>query len=358
MRGAQRLAGWPQVPVIREGSDCMRVRMNRAVAMAIADEMRADPSVVVWGEDIAAAGGVFKATEGLLEEFGANRVRDTPISESGFLGAAVGAAACGMRPVIEIMFAEFLGVALDQLVTEAALFSYLSGGKYQVPLTVRASAGAGLGFGAQHSQTLERWFTGTPGLTVAVPSGAQSAYEIIRAAIREDGPVLVLEPRSLYGTREDVDPDAPVPPLHSARVVTPGDDVTIVGLGSTVATAQVAASQLDVSAEVIDLRTVWPWDHQCVLASVARTGRLVLVEENQAGAGWGTDVAATVAARLHGQLLSPICRITAPDVPVPFSAELEARFCPDPGEVAAQVVNLVKTGTLLDQWWVREGIAR
>lgn len=336
----------------------MRVRMNRAVALAIADEMRADPSVVLWGEDVAAAGGVFKATEGLLEEFGAGRVRDTPISETGFLGAAVGAAACGMRPVVEIMFAEFLGVALDQLVTEAALFSYLSGGRYQVPLTVRASAGAGLGFGAQHSQALERWFAGTPGLTVVVPSGAQSAYELIRAAIRADGPVLVLEPRSLYGTREEVDPDAAIPPLHAARVLAPGSDVTIVGLGSTVGTAREAAARLDVSAEVIDLRAVWPWDRECVLASVARTGRLVLVEENQAGAGWGTDIAATVAAKLHGELRAPVCRVTAPDVPVPFSAELEARFCPAPGEVAAQAESLVRTGTLLDQWWIREGVAR
>jgi ADP-ribose pyrophosphatase YjhB (NUDIX family) len=176
--------------------------MSQAISRAIAEEMRADPTVVLWGEDVGPAGGVFKVTAGLHDEFG-DRVRDTPISEMGFLGAAAGAAATGLRPVVEIMFIEFAGVALDQIVTEAALFHYLSAGKYRVPMTIRASAGAGLGFGAQHSQTLERWFIGTPGLKVVVASGARSAYQLTRAAIRDDGPVVVLEPRSLYATREE-----------------------------------------------------------------------------------------------------------------------------------------------------------
>lgn len=334
----------------------MRLRMNQAIARAIAEEMRTDPSVVLWGEDIGASGGVFKATVGLFEEFGPERVRDTPISESGFLGAAVGAAASGMRPVVEIMFAEFIGVALDQLVTEAALFPYLSGGRYQVPLTVRASAGAGLGFGAQHSQTLERWFVGTPGLKVVVPSGARAAYELTRAAIRDEGPVLVIEPRSLYASRGEIDPESAIPPLGTAHVVREGDDVTIVTLGSTVDVAVDATRELDLSAQIIDLRTVWPWDTDRVLSSVERTGRLVIVEENQHGGGWGADIAAAAATEAFSCLRAPVCRITAPDVPVPFSAPLEARFRPAAAEVALQVEALVKDGAALDPWWVREGL--
>lgn len=336
----------------------MRVRMNQAVAQAIADEMRADPTVVVWGEDVADAGGVFKATVGLVEEFGRERVRDTPISEMGFLGAAVGAAASGMRPVVEIMFIEFLGVALDQLVTEAALFPYLSGGKYRVPLTVRASAGAGLGFGAQHSQTLERWFVGTPGLKVAVVSGPRSAYELTRAAVRDDGPVLVIEPRSLYTNREDVDTDVDIPSLGTANVLRAGSDVTIVTAGTTVDVAVEAAERLPCAPEIIDLRTVWPWDADRVLSSVERTGRLVIVEESTHGGGWGAHVAAEAASSAFSSLAAPVVRITAPDVPVPFSAALEARFRPTAEEVALQVDAVVNEGKALDPWWVREEVVR
>lgn len=208
----------------------MRLRMNQAIGRAIRDEMRDDSSVVLWGEDVAEAGGVFKATVDLHAEFG-NRVRDTPISEMGFLGAAAGAAVMGMRPVVEIMFIEFLGVALDQLVTQAALFHYLSAGRCDVPLTVRASAGPGLGFGSQHSQTLERWFVGTPGLKVVAVSSPGSAYELTRAAIRDNGPVLVLEPRRLYSTRGEVNPSAPIRALGCAEILREGRDVTIVAAG-------------------------------------------------------------------------------------------------------------------------------
>ncbi|MBO0883528.1 MAG: alpha-ketoacid dehydrogenase subunit beta, partial [Mycobacterium sp.] len=180
------------------------MRMRQAIATALADEMAADERVVLLGEDVGAAGGVFKTSEGLLERFGPERVRDTPISELGFLGAAVGAAACGLRPVVEIMYAEFVGVALDQLVTEAAKLRYLSRGEYPVPLVVRMSAGPGLGFGAQHSQTLETWFTNTPGLKVVSPAGPAKAYSLLRAAIRDENPVVFIEPRCRYGDRADV----------------------------------------------------------------------------------------------------------------------------------------------------------
>ena len=331
------------------------MRMSQAISRAIAEEMRADPTVVLWGEDVGPAGGVFKVTAGLHDEFG-DRVRDTPISEMGFLGAAAGAAATGLRPVVEIMFIEFAGVALDQIVTEAALFHYLSAGKYRVPMTIRASAGAGLGFGAQHSQTLERWFIGTPGLKVVVASGARSAYQLTRAAIRDDGPVVVLEPRSLYATREEFDPAAPLPPLGAAELLRAGSDVTVLAAGSTVATALAAADQVEGSMEVIDVRSVWPWDQERILSSLERTGHLVMVEESSRANGWSSAIAAEVASSAFGLLRAPIARVTAPDVPVPFSPPLEARFLPTPAEVAAQVTSLVTDGRVLDPWWVRDGM--
>ena len=280
----------------------------------------------------------------------------SPVAAAG-LGAAVGAAATGLRPVVEIMFIEFLGVALDQLSTEAALFPYLSAGEYGMPLTVRASAGAGLGFAAQHSQTLERWFVGTPGLKVAVASGARSAYELVRAAIRDDGPVLVIEPRSLYATREEIDTDdGPILQLGRAQVVRSGRDVTVVALGSTVGVALAAAAEVSCDPEVIDLRSVWPWDTERVLSSVERTGRLVTVEESPRSGGWGVHVAAEVATRALDSLATPVARITAPDVPVPFSPQLEARYLPTAAEVALQVDRLVRDGEPLAPWWVREQV--
>ena len=331
--------------------------MNQAVGRAIGDEMRADSNVVLWGEDVADAGGVFKATDGLRQEFG-DRVRDTPISEMGFLGAATGAAMCGLRPVVEIMFIEFLGVALDQLVTEAAQFSYLSDGEYEVPLTVRASAGAGLGFAGQHSQTLERWFVGTPGLKVVLASGARRAYGLTRAAIRDDGPVLVIEPRRLYASREEIDPDAAIPELGRCEVVREGTDVTVLAAGGTLGVACEAVNEVDASVEVIDLYSVWPWDVDRVLSSVARTGRLLIVEEGPRAASWGTAVAAEVASSAFDHLRAPIARVTTPDVPVPFSPPLEERFLPSAQEVARQVTALVDRGEVPDPWWIREEVVQ
>lgn len=335
----------------------MLLRMNQAVALGIRDEMRADPTVVVWGEDVAEAGGVFKATVGLHEEFG-DRVRDTPISEMGFLGAAVGAAATGLRPVVEIMFIEFLGVALDQLVTEAALFRYLSGGEVNVPLVVRGSAGGGAGFGAQHSQTLERWVVGSPGLKVVMPSSSRTAYGLIRAAIRDDDPVVFLEPRVLYGEREDLEPsDSGILRLGQAEVVEAGDDVTLVALGQTVHIARAASEAAEWSADVIDLLSLQPWDRRTVFESVARTGRLVTVEENPRSGGWGADIVAAVAEEMFGDLEAPAVRVTTPDVPVPFAPELEARFIPTADEVVAQVDGLLASGRPIGPWWDRERIA-
>jgi pyruvate dehydrogenase E1 component beta subunit len=315
--------------------------------------MTADPAVVVFGEDVAVAEGPFKTSEGLLKAFGPARVRDTPISETGFLGAAVGAALTGLRPVAEIMFIEFLGVAFDQIVTEAAAMHYLSGGGLSVPLTVRASAGAGLGFGCQHSQTLERWMIGTPGLKLGVTSGARSAYGLIKAAVRDDNPVVILEPRILYGRRERFDPgEDAVLPLGRAEVRRPGTDVTIVALGQTVAAAlEAAQGSQSWSAEVIDLRTLMPWDTELIAESVARTGRLVTVEENQYTGGWGAHVAAFIAAEVFTKLRAPVTRITAPDAHVPYGPELEQRFVPSAEYIACQVDTLVSSGKLPQPWW-------
>lgn len=336
-----------------------KMRVNQAVAAALADEMRADSTVMIMGEDIAAAGGPFKTSEGLLEEFGSLRVRDTPISEMGFTGAAVGAAAMGLRPVVEIMFVEFLGVALDELVTEAAKFRYLSKGQVTCPLVVRASVGSGLGFGCQHSQTLENWVAATPGLKVLVPSDAQSAYGLLRSALRDPDPTIVLEPRALYGTRgEVVTGEAGIIPIGQARIARSGADATVVTLGQTTGIALAAANAADLDIEVVDLLTLVPWDVEAVLASVRRTGRLVIVEEAPASGGWGSEIVATITSRAFTDLKSAPFRITAPNVPVPYTKELEARYLPDSDKVAHQLSSYLETGVVPVPWWVREGVAR
>jgi pyruvate/2-oxoglutarate/acetoin dehydrogenase E1 component/TPP-dependent pyruvate/acetoin dehydrogenase alpha subunit len=325
----------------------MQLTMREAIKLAIADEMRADPSVVVFGEDVADAGGVFKVTTGLLEEFGGDRVRDTPIAETAIIGAAIGAAAKGLRPVVEIMFAEFFGVALDQVVTEAAKMRYLSGGKLTMPIVLRASAAGGLGFGSQHSQTLESWFMNTPGLVVVSPSGPAAAYGLLRCAIRDQDPVIFLEPRNLYNTKEEFETggDAALWSLGTARIVRTGTDVTVVALGQMVGVARAAADLLaDISCEVIDLGTARPWDRATVLGSVERTGRIVIVEENPHTGGWGADVASAVAAEGFGYLDAPPTRVACPDVPVPFGA-LERHYLPSTERVAAAITELMRGGT-------------
>ncbi|MGI8702203.1 MAG: alpha-ketoacid dehydrogenase subunit beta [Nocardioidaceae bacterium] len=334
------------------------LRVRQAVLAALGDEMRADDSVVLMGEDIAAAGGPFKTSEGLLEEFGSMRVRDTPISEMGFTGAAVGAATMGLRPVVEIMFIEFLGVALDVVVTEAAKFRYLSGGRISVPLVVRASVGSGGGFGMQHSQTLENWVSATPGLVVVVPSDAQTAYGLLRSAIRHDGPVVVMEPRALYAQRgEVVTGEDGIVPIGQARVVRPGSAVTVVALGQTVGVALEAAESAGIDADIIDLSTLVPWDQSTVIDSVRRTGRLVVVEEAPASGGWGHEVVSTVTSVAFADLQAPPFRITSPDVPVPYSPTLEARHLPSRDYVASQLSRYLETGKVPDPWWVEEGFS-
>jgi len=320
-----------------------KMRMRQAIALALSEELERDPKVLLLGEDVGAAEGVFKTSEGLLDRFGPTRVRDTPISEMGFLGVAVGAASMGYRPVVEIMFGEFLGVALDQLVTEAAKFRYLSRGQYPAPLVVRTSIGPGLGFAAQHSATLESWFVNTPGLVVVELSGANSAYHLTKAAVRSEDPVLVLEPRILYGEREEVETDKPLA-LGDAQVRRQGTDLTLVALGQTVRTALEAAEATSLDIEVIDLATVYPWDTETVRQSVTKTGRLMTVEANPLSGGWGAHVASWVASETFSSLVAAPRRVACPDAPVPYSAALERAYVPQVSDVTAAIDELVQGG--------------
>jgi pyruvate/2-oxoglutarate/acetoin dehydrogenase E1 component len=329
-----------------------KIWIRQAVLRALDDAMTDDPTVIMMGEDIAAAGGPFKVTEGLLAAHGPDRVIDTPISEMAFMGAAVGAAVCGMKPVVEMMFIEFIGVALDQLTTQAATMRYLSRGRLTAPLVVRASAGAGQGFGCQHSQMLDHWFRGTPGLKVVVTSNARTTYGLLRSAIEDPDPVVVLEPRVLYAEREEYEFDRNYRiPLGQAEIVRKGADATLVTCGSMVRVALAAAESSKANIEVIDLLTLWPWDRKTVAESVARTGRLVTLEEAPEGSGWGGDVVSHIAVNAFGALKAPPHRITLPEAPVPYNGTLEARFLPSPAYVAEQVDALVSTNKSPAPWW-------
>jgi pyruvate dehydrogenase E1 component beta subunit len=326
--------------------------MRQAVLRALDDALAEDGRVIILGEDVAVAGGPFKCTEGLLEKYGPERIIDTPISEMGFLGAAVGAAVCGLRPVVEIMFVEFAGVALDQLATQAATMRYLSRGRLSAPLVVRASAGAGQGFGCQHSQMLDHWFRGTPGLKLCVASSARTGYGLLRSAIDDPDPVVVLEPRILYGALDEFDVDRKYRiPLGSAETVRKGRDVTLLTVGAGVRIAAEAAAAAKADIEVIDLLSLAPWDKATVAESVGRTGRLVTLEEATAGSGWGGEVVATIASAAFGALVAPPHRITLPDAPVPYNGDLEARYLPSPAYVVEQVEALVMRGQAPRPWW-------
>jgi pyruvate/2-oxoglutarate/acetoin dehydrogenase E1 component len=316
------------------------VTYRESVAEGIAREMRRDPTVVCLGEDIGAAEGVFKTTVGLLKEFGAERVWDTPISEQAIVGAAMGAAMTGLRPVAEIMFSDFLACCWDYVANEIPKVRYMTGGQVTVPLVIRTANGGGLGFGAQHSQAVENWALTVPGLKIAAPSTPADVVGLMAAAIRSDDPVLVFEHKGLFASK-----GAPAPPDHvvelgEANIVREGTDVTVVALASTVPLALEAAEQLTgngVSAEVIDLRCLIPLDAATVLQSVGRTSRLVIVEENPYQGGWGATVAALVADEGFELLDAPIRRVAAENVPLPFADALEDIVMPTTDKVTAAI---------------------
>lgn len=291
-----------------------------AVAAAIAQEMRLDPDIVFLGEDIAAAGGVFKTTVGLVEEFGPLRVRDTPISEQAILGAAMGAAMTGLRPIAEIMFSDFFAVCWDIVVNQIAKQRYMTNGQCQVPLVIRCANGGGARFGAQHSQSVENWAMAIPGLKVVAPSNAADVKGLLAASIRDPDPVLFFEQKSLYGNKCEVPEGEHVTPLGEANIARVGSDVTIVALAAMVPKALKAADILQekhgVSAEVIDLRSLVPLDTQAIFKSVSKTARLVTVEENPRLCGWGAEVSSIVSEELFWKLDAPITRITTPHIPL------------------------------------------
>jgi pyruvate dehydrogenase E1 component beta subunit len=316
---------------------------RESVAEGIAREMRRDPHVVCLGEDIGAAEGVFKTTVGLFEEFGPERVWDTPISEQAIVGAAMGAAMTGMRPVAEIMFSDFFACCFDYLANEIPKMRYMTGGQVSVPLVVRTANGGGLGFGAQHSQAVESWVLPIPGLRIVAPSTPADVVGLMASAIRSDDPVVFLEHKGLFASKGEPAPPDHVVPLGEANVVRTGTDVTLVALASTVPMALTAADRLDgegVSVEVVDLRCLVPLDARAVLESVARTSRLVIVEENPFQGGWGGTVASIVADEGFETLDAPIRRVAAECVPLPFADALEDEVIPTVDKVVDAVRRL------------------
>jgi pyruvate/2-oxoglutarate/acetoin dehydrogenase E1 component len=311
-----------------------------AVAMGIAQEMRRDPTVVCLGEDIGAAEGVFKTTTGLFAEFGPERVWDTPISEQAIVGAAMGAAMTGLRPVAEIMFSDFLACCWDYVANEIPKMRYMTGGQVTVPLVIRTANGGGLGFGAQHSQAVENWTLAVPGLKVAAPATPADVVGLMASAIRSDDPVVVFEHKKLLASKGEPPPDGHTVPLGTAEVRRRGDDVTVVALAATVPTALEAAERLageGISAEVVDLRCLVPLDARAVLDSVARTSRLVIVEENPYQGGWGGTLASIVAEEGFYDLDAPIARVAGENVPLPFAANLEDVVVPSADRLADRV---------------------
>jgi pyruvate dehydrogenase E1 component beta subunit len=317
-----------------------------AVREALANELERDPRAFLMGEDIASYGGVYKVTAGLLEQFGADRVFDTPIAEAGFVGAAIGAAIAGRRPIVELMFMDFALVCLDQLLNQAAKLRYLSGDSIRVPLTIRTQHGVGSGTAAQHSQGFEAFFAHIPGFAVALPAFPADAKGLLATALRMDDPTIVIEHKALYATRGPVPEGEYLVPFGVANVLRNGDDVTIVAYSRSVLTALDAADALGrdgISADVIDLRTVVPLDYDTIVESVERTGRLVIVHEAHRNAGVGAEIAARVGEYAWGSLKAPIQRVAGLDMPVPYSRDLEAAWLPQAADIVAAVRRTLAT---------------
>jgi acetoin:2,6-dichlorophenolindophenol oxidoreductase subunit beta len=305
---------------------------REAVAAGIAQEMERDESVVFLGEDVADAGGVFKATVGLLEKFGPRRVRDCPIAEQAILGAAMGAAMTGLKPIAEIMFSDFLAVCWDIVANEMAKMRYMTNGQVTMPVVIRTANGAGSRFGAQHSQSVENWAMAVPGLKVVAPAFPADVKGLIAAAVRDPNPVIVFEQKSLYPMKGEVPDGELVDELGRARVLRRGEDCTIVALALMVHRALAAAEVLEkehgISCTVVDVRSLVPLDTQTILSEVAHTGRLVTVEENPRLCGWGAEVASIVADECFWSLDGPIVRITTPHIPLPSADRLEDNTIP------------------------------
>jgi acetoin:2,6-dichlorophenolindophenol oxidoreductase subunit beta len=313
---------------------------REAVSRAIAQEMERDPTVYFIGEDVAAAGGVFKTTEGLQERFGADRVRDTPISEQAIIGAIMGAAMNGLRPVAELMFSDFFAVCWDLIANQIAKTRYMTNGQIALPLVIRTANGGGVRFGAQHSQSVESWAMAIPGLKVVVPSTPVDMIGLFAAAVRDPDPVIVIEPKVLYAAKGEVPEGEIVDRLGTAKVLRAGEDVTICALGAMVPKASEAAERLGVdgvSAQVIDVRSLVPLDTTTILDAVSRTGRLVTVEENPRLCGWGAEVASIVVEERFDDLDGRVVRVTTPHLPLPAADALEDLAIPSVDRIVKEV---------------------
>lgn len=314
------------------------LRFAHAINRALAECMEEDPMVFLFGEDIAEAGGPFGVTRGLHDRFGSDRIRDTPISEATMANAAVGAALSGLKPVLEIMFMDFMTLTMDALVNQAAKARFMFGGQASVPMVVRTPHGGGISAGPQHSQCLEAWFAHIPGLKVVCPSNPADAYGLLKSAIRDPDPVVFVENKALYAAKGEVPDDVGPIPLGQARIARAGRDLTVVSYGAMVHKVERAAEALardGIEAEVLDLRSIQPWDEAAVLASLRRTHRLLIVHEAVEAFGVGAEIAARMADIGFDELDAPIVRVAAPFVPVPFAPSLEAQYQPQKADIIA-----------------------
>lgn len=316
------------------------ITYGEAINEALREEMMRDKNVILLGEDIGSYGGVFKVTKGLIDKFGKERVIDTPISETGFLGAGIGAAMTGMRPVIEIMWIDFTLVAMDQIVNQAAKMKYMSGGQVNVPMVIRTQGGGGRGNAAQHSQSLETIFAHIPGIKVVVPSTPADAKGLLKTSIREDAPVIFIENKLLYNQKGEVSTDEYLIPLGKADIKKSGKDVTIVSLSRMVHLSLEAANGLEkegIDAEVIDLRTLVPLDIETVINSLKKTNRAVIVHEPNRSFGWGAEVASKLQEQAFDYLDSPVYRVGAEDTPIPYNQNLEKEMLPQVKDIIKAV---------------------
>jgi pyruvate dehydrogenase E1 component beta subunit len=320
------------------------IRYYEALNEALAEEMRRDPCVFLMGEDVGLFGGTFRATEGLMAEFGSRRVRDTPIAEAGIVGLSIGAAFAGLRPVPELMTMNFAIIAMDQIVNHAAKMRYMFGGQLEIPITIRAPGGGGTQKGAQHSHSIESWFVNSPGIRVVIPSTPHDAKGLLKTSIRSDDPVLFVEHEMLYATKGPVpEGDELLIPLGVADVKRAGSDVTIVSWSKMVHEALRAAELLEaegISAEVLDPRTLDPFDWDAVLSSVSRTRRCVVAEEGWRTLGVGAEIASRVTEALFYELDAPVQRVGAVDVPLPYAKNLEAKALPDAQDIVRAVLKI------------------
>jgi len=321
------------------------ITYRQALNEAIYEEMDRDVTVFVMGEDVALYGGIFKVTEGLLDKFGQDRVRDTPLSETAIIGGGVGAAITGMRPICELMLADFVSVCFDEIINKAAKWKYMHGGVQNVPLVIRAPIGAKGGGGAEHSQSPEAFFLHAPGLKVVLPSNPYDAKGLLKSAIRDDDPVIFFEHKLLYSMEGEVPEEEYTIPLGSADVKREGTDVTVVATSLMVNKALSAAELLKdkgISAEVLDLRSLVPLDKEAIFGSVRKTGRLVIVHEAGKRGGSGAEISAIVSESIFDSLKAPVKRVAAPDVPIPYSCVLEKEYLPNEEKIINTVIEICK----------------